>query len=687
MQQYGRDNAIFWLGMYSNLILYDRSNATSIRMLMLPDAPHCNIVTHIAYHYCLPPVDTSHGYQPPKIDEYNNLGDGGLTLLLLQSNSPHVTGLCLDPDDYDVEGFTGTIVGNAIGISTHLKSVEICANSEPYEGFEDLCAGMARNRSIEEIIFEEFDFSFSSRIMTRGSLEDYNIFSILSSFFQYNSNLRCIMINNSHIGSTSLSLLKSALSKCSSLEKVKLDRNKNIITDEETGITDEEIGQLIEGLSGSKQLLEISLCRNEMRKFGSIALAKLMNTPQCKIQALNLSCSDIDDECINILANAMVRSKSIRMLNFNGCPRITSSGWRSLFTTISHHSIPLQTLLLNSIDDDGVIALGNALIVDNTLKHLDLGYSKSITQVGWKAFSKCLQSPNSMLEKLIIRDCGINDEGALAISAALPGSTLKELDMMHNRSITSSGWVNCFNTWQLNSHLFLERLQLYRNNVNDEGIAALVNALTHNNTLKSLIIGNESISSNGWRALSTILAQPSCSLIFLSCCSNNVNDEVLIDFANALYHNATLESFRFDGARAERTGPQITTRGWNALSHTLCNKSSIANTFSSNHTLQSICGGEECPGEVDFYLRMNQYDNKTEVARQKILMCHFVHEEDGNIHVFDSMDMNVLPHAIEWVGRGQDGSSLMYELVRGIPSLFESDIKVAAGSKRKYVPA
>ena len=46
------------------------------------------------------------------------------------------------------------------------------------------------------------------------------------------------------------------------------------------------------------------------------------------------------------------------------------------------------------------------------------------------------------------------------------------------------------------------------------------------------------------------------------------------------------------------------------------------------------------------------------------------------------MELNVIPQAVAWIGRDGTGHSLLYQLVKSIPSLFEFD-STARGAARK----
>ena len=126
------------------------------------------------------------------------------------------------------------------------------------------------------------------------------------------------------------------------------------------------------------------------------------------------------------------------------------------------------------------------------------------------------------------------------------------------------------------------------------------------------------------------------------------------------------------------------------VSTLLCNKSSIMNTYNSNHTLHRFC--EYLPDEQDSYLKLNRNEDKVEVARQKILQIHFSDDATTNIQEFLDMELEVIPTAIAWMGkplpigwRGTkvSGLSTMYNLMRRLPDLFDSSAQKKSAKRKR----
>lgn len=79
---------------------------------------------------------------------------------------------------------------------------------------------------------------------------------------------------------------------------------------------------------------------------------------------------------------------------------------------------------------------------------------------------------------------------------------------------------------------------------------------------------------------------------------------------------------------------------------------------------------------------MNRNQSKSAVAREKILRYYLYTNVD--LQLFLDMELEVLPYVIDWIGRDNYGSTLMYQLFQKIPTLFEPNKKVGSNTlKRK----
>lgn len=592
-------------------------------------------------------------------------------LLKIERGDPSVEGLLIydaddesDHPDVDLER-----LGRSIGDSTRLRILHVDDIQPPSKApsSRPLWEGIARNGSIEHISFTACDFYGTEDAVFS------EVFSYLLPLFERNRNVRCVRFHGCNFQFGSHHAV-SALSKCTKLMRLDV-----LPHSDRWG----HLGRLIDSLHVHPHLFKVAL------KLGSIAecqaFAKLIQNPASRIKILNLLVSAEDEGCLDIFSRALIANDSINDLRLILHGPISPADYRSLSSALSDPHCALEKLDLHHtrqrrwLSARGLLAaMGTALVANRSVKHLDLNYTESEIQ-GWHALSACLANPNSMLEVLLLSASSIDDAGAASILGALPGNkALKKLCLDHSKFVSASGWRDGFASMR-RSRSNLEEVSLVNNKIDDAGAALLVEALV-GGTVRDLNIGrNVSISSAGWQSLTDLVRQPGCTLEEL--CIGGISDDIMVAFAGALANNTSLKKLACDGDGT------ITSRGWDALSCLLCDTTSITSTFDSNHSLREIClstsfAGIPVGGGVLPLLRMNESDEKwLAVARQKILVHHFP-EGSGNICHFADMEMNCMPHAIEWIGRDALGFTLMYHLMHAMPSLFEMDTKIA-GKKRK----
>ena len=237
--------------------------------------------------------------------------------------------------------------------------------------------------------------------------------------------------------------------------------------------------------------------------------------------------------------------------------------------------------------------------------------------------------------------------------------------------------------WEAVGKSALEEFSIFNDvssGITDDDILLLGDALLSNSSLKTLELSGKHdqddtpppITAAGWDAFFGYLSNNRISLESLHIRRNNINNESIVSLADTLSTNTKLRYLDLSGNNG------ITQRGWNALANILCNKSNAETLYTSSHTLRGLWstlhGLWSSPDDdTNVYLKLNENDDKVEVARQKILRYHFKNGED-NIDELVDMEMNVLPQVMSWMGRDYySGQSLLYSFIRSMPTLFDSE--------------
>ena len=316
-----------------------------------------------------------------------------------------------------------------------------------------------------------------------------------------------------------------------------------------------------------------------------------------------------------------------------------------------------------------------------------LSYNKALTKLNFH--SCCLGDEGSRLLSVALgecrsltdvelNDCQITDDQSVTIIQALgKHSQLQSITLKKN----SIGRVGCIALAQMfqcqNSGL--AKLDLGRNAIDDEGVKILMPALAKSTTLRELgLAGHPSITSDGFRALSSLLESSKSKLEKLCLANNNVCDKVMQLLASSLSNNTSLKTLNLVNSQAK-----MTEQGWSAFSLLLCNKTSIKATYQSNHTLRSIAWqGFRTPmtAKTACLLQLNRTRvTKPQLAMSKILALHDV----LNMQPLFEWDFKMLPYMIEWFGRAAKCPiqpkeekkkaeprklSAIYQFIRGMPT-------------------
>lgn len=383
-----------------------------------------------------------------------------------------------------------------------------------------------------------------------------------------------------------------------------------------------EIFQLLSPFfNNNHNLMEIGAGDSNLGEEGCRLLSLAIAECSKSLTRCTLSIGNGDGQLVDIIASLSMHPQ-LQELQLNGTNigRIESIALATLlpWTTTELHTLDLSN---NDIDDEAVEALMSALANGNKLRKLNLSCNPFITTRGWRAVSTLLTSPNSKLQSL----------------------------------------------------------KLNNNDIDDEGVEALVDALANGNKLRTLsLVSNPSITTRGWRAVSTLLKSPNSDLEELLLERNGIGDEGAVIFEVALANNCKLKTLAL-------SHNVITAEGWAAFSKLLCDTSSINNTFLSNHILHHIrCSrisndDAMVPDDMRSYLDLNGGADKKKVAIIKILQNH----RHFDMQPLFEWDFKALPLVIDWFERaaacptdsnnaniGNRKLSSIYQFIRGMPTLY-----------------
>ncbi|XP_016318735.1 NACHT, LRR and PYD domains-containing protein 3-like [Sinocyclocheilus anshuiensis] len=189
--------------------------------------------------------------------------------------------------------------------------------------------------------------------------------------------------------------------------------------------------------SNPSHLRDLHLSDNKLGNSGVEQLSAALKNPHCKLQKLKLSNCGVTNKGLAALTSALASNPShLRNLNLAE-NKLQNSGVELLSDVLENPHCKLEILWLRrcNVTDAGCDDLASALISNPShLRQLNLSWNK-LGNAGVKLLSDVLENPQCKLELLWLINCGVTDEGCVALASALRSnpSHLRELDLSYNK--------------------------------------------------------------------------------------------------------------------------------------------------------------------------------------------------------------------------------------------------------------
>ncbi|XP_039391942.1 NACHT, LRR and PYD domains-containing protein 12-like [Mauremys reevesii] len=291
------------------------------------------------------------------------------------------------------------------------------------------------------------------------------------------------------------------------------------------GLTGTCCGDRSAVLSTRQSLTELDLSYNfSLGDDGVQLLCEGLKHPNCKLQILGLEGCRLSAVCCGFLSSAFSTSQALTELNFWGA-KLGDSGVQVLCEGLRHPNCKLQKILLGSCSLTAACCgdLSTILSTSQSLTELELADNK-LGDSGVRLLCEGLKHPDCKLQKLVLGYCDLTVACCGDLSSVLSTSqTLTELGVRWNNLGDSGVQLLCEGLKHPNCKLQI--LQLSGCHFTAACCGDLASALSTNQTLTELILGEKTMDNSGVKQLCEGLKHPNCKLQKLGLSSVNVNEE------------------------------------------------------------------------------------------------------------------------------------------------------------------
>jgi Ran GTPase-activating protein (RanGAP) involved in mRNA processing and transport len=385
--------------------------------------------------------------------------------------------------------------------------------------------------------------------------------TIISEIIKKNTHFSQLILSNNYIGNYGAISIGKALKKNKSLIHVDISSN-------DVGI--EGLAGFIELIIENQSVISLNLGsvdrmnRNRMGIKGSYALGKLLSCNSI-LSYINLSGTGIGKEGLQYIIHGLNNNKSILYLNVSDnlidsssmnsfslaitttCIKdlvisynpISSKGCEYLsITLVPEHQTVCNLIRLNlsgcKISDDGCYKLFDALEKNLTILDLTLHKNPLGKQSG-HFIGNCL-GVNTTVQSLYLSDCGLNDEGVIAMSAGIhKNNSVKKLDLSKNFITDLAVKYLCE---ALASNQRINFLNLSSNCIKTQGGESICSMLRKNRSIQTLILNENSLEDSTAQTLIEV-TKLSSHILKLDLQSNPITTQYINKIEKHLKSNRT----------------------------------------------------------------------------------------------------------------------------------------------------
>ncbi|NXP04062.1 LRC34 protein, partial [Thinocorus orbignyianus] len=285
------------------------------------------------------------------------------------SNSTFVTGLDLRYNTLTDAG--AKHVAAVLQENSTLRYLNLMFNDIGTSGAELIARALQRNETLAYLRMT------GNKIGNKGGM-------FFASMLQVNSTLEKLDLGDCDMGTQCLIATATALTQNKSLKAINLNRPLLYSQEEET------TAHIALMLKENSSLVELHLCKHEMRNFGVERLCEALYE-NSNLRYLDLSCNKITRDGVKFLAKLLKRNQTLQILDLNA-NRIEDDGAIYLSEALALNNRTLQALSVvsNNISGKGLVALAGAMKTNMELSYVYI-WGNKFDEAACTAFSELIE--------------------------------------------------------------------------------------------------------------------------------------------------------------------------------------------------------------------------------------------------------------------------------------------------------
>ncbi|NXU50620.1 LRC34 protein, partial [Turnix velox] len=324
-------------------------------------------------------------------DKNDKIWTNGITLKIPGNNHPEPVQRVTD-DDLQV---LASVLGNAVVVT----GLDLRYNALTDAGAKHVATFLQENSTLQYLNLMFNDIGTSGAELIAGALHRNKTLTYLrmtgnkignkggmffASMLQINSTLEKLDLGDCDMDTECLIATATALTQNKSLKAINLNRPLLYSQEEETTV------HVALMLKNNSSLVELHLCKHEMKNFGVERLCEALYE-NSSLRYLDLGCNKIVRDDVKFLVKLLKQNQTLEILDLTA-NRLEDDGaiYLSEALALSNRTLRALSVVSNNISGKGLVALSDAMKANKELSYIYI-WGNKFDEASCRAFSELIQ--------------------------------------------------------------------------------------------------------------------------------------------------------------------------------------------------------------------------------------------------------------------------------------------------------
>ncbi|KAM3919056.1 NACHT, LRR and PYD domains-containing protein 3-like [Leptodactylus fuscus] len=367
---------------------------------------------------------------------------------------------------------------------------------------------------------------------------------------------RRLDLSGVHMSALDCTVLAFIMETCTNIEELNLSRcsldteglerlapvlhNLQDLSLDGNGLPDTSCTHLASVIRNNQSLKRLDLSRNTLSGPHFSDLMAALSSPDCRIEELHLAYNNLPDTSCTHLASVIWNNQSLKILDLS-YNRLSGPDFSDLMAALSNPACRIEELRLayNKLPDTSCTHLASVIRTNQSLKILDLSNNR-LSGPHFSDLMDALSSPDCRIEEIRLAHNDLSDTSCTHLASLIRNNQSLKILVLSDNSLSGPHFSDLLAALS-SPDCRIDELRLASISLPDTSCPQLASIIMNNQSLKILDLSRNRLSGPHFSDLMAALSSPDCRIEELRLLNNDLSDTFCTHLASVIRNIQSLK--------------------------------------------------------------------------------------------------------------------------------------------------